>query len=155
MTHLVEHHRNNCCDQNYDRRHGFSSVSIDEVLQIEGLSQNSGVVISTSHSQNNVENLHSSNQNGNEYCNDRWPDLWKYDFEKDLSYENRIQFLYELCEELSIDTGNKYDKLNLIMKTDWGSSYMPTESEVDNKIIKLSADLKYLKSLKKDIQDSE
>ena len=39
------------------------------------------------------------------------------------------------------------------MKTDWGTSYMPTESEIDNKIKELNSDLKYLKSLKKDMQE--
>ena len=99
-----------------------------------------------------IKTVVDDNING---AGDKYERKTVYDFEKDPTYENRIQFLYELCEELSIDTGNKYDKINLVMKNDWGSSYMPTESEVDNKIIKLSSDLKYLKSLKKDIQDSE
>jgi len=99
-----------------------------------------------------IKTIHDDNING---AGDKYERKTVYDFEKDPTYESRIQFLYELCEELSIDTGNKFDKLNLVMNTDWGSSYMPTEKEVDTKILKLTADLKYLKSLKKDIQESE
>ena len=33
-----------------------------------------------------------------------------YNFEDDESFEKRMHFLYELCEELGIETGNKYDK---------------------------------------------
>jgi hypothetical protein len=99
-----------------------------------------------------IKTVADDNING---AGDKYERKTVYDFEKDSTYENRIQFLYDLCEELDVDTGNKFDKLNLNMVTDWGASYMPTENEVDTKILKLSADLKYLKSLKKDIQESE
>ena len=99
-----------------------------------------------------IKTVLDDNING---AGDKYERKTVYDFEKDSNYENRIQFIYELCEELGIETGNKYDKLNLTMKTDWGKSYMPTEDEVDNKINMVSAELKYLKSLKKDIQESE
>ena len=99
-----------------------------------------------------IKTVLDDNING---AGDKYERKTVYDFEKDSNYENRIQFIYELCEELGIETGNKYEKINLVMKTDWGKSYMPLEDEVDNKINKLSAELKYLKSLKKDIQESE
>lgn len=99
-----------------------------------------------------IKTVLDDNING---AGDKYERKTVYDFEKDSNYENRIQFIYELCEELGIETGNKFDRLNLVMKTDWGKSYMPSEAEVDNKINKLNAELKYLKSLKKDIQESE
>lgn len=76
-----------------------------------------------------------------------------YDFDNDKNYQRRIEFLYELCEELGIDTGNKFDKHTLSMKVEWGRNYMPESDEVDNKIKQLSVDLKELKSLKKDIDE--
>lgn len=76
-----------------------------------------------------------------------------YDFDDDKNFQKRIQFLYELCEELGIDTGNKFNKHNLTMKIDWGKNYMPESEEVENKIKQLTFELKELKSLKKDIDE--
>jgi|688.fasta_scaffold2252478_1 hypothetical protein len=97
-----------------------------------------------------IKTVVDDNING---AGDRYERKTVYDFEKDSNFKNRIQFLFELCEELDIETGNKFDKINLEMKTDWGTSYMPTEGEIDNKIKELNSDLKYLKSLKKDMQE--
>ena len=97
-----------------------------------------------------IKTVLDDNING---AGDKYERKTVYDFEKDSNFKNRIQFLFELCEELDIETGNKFDKINLEMKTDWGTSYMPSESEIDNKIKELNSDLKYLKSLKKDMQE--
>jgi hypothetical protein len=77
-----------------------------------------------------------------------------YEFDEDERiFKKRIQFLDELCEELDIDTGNKFSKYNLKMIVDWGRSYEPTLEEVEEKIKRLTTELKELKSLKKDINE--
>ena len=77
-----------------------------------------------------------------------------YNFEDDESFEKRMHFLYELCEELGIETGNKYDKDTLIFAVDWGENYMPTLQEVNNRIKEISSELKELKLLKAELDDA-
>lgn len=67
-----------------------------------------------------------------------------YDFEKS-NHKRQIQFFYELADDLGIDTGNKFEKDNIIMKVDWGSSYMPTKREVLKKIKSLEFEIETLK----------
>ena len=69
-----------------------------------------------------------------------------YDFEKN-GHKRVIEFLYELANDLGIDTGNKHDKNNIVMKIDWGKSYMPTEKEVLTKIKSLEFEIEALKML--------
>jgi len=71
-----------------------------------------------------------------------------YNFEDDESFEKRIQFLYELCEEIGIETGNTYDKDTLIFTVEWGVNYTPVLQEVNNRIKEISSVLKELKILK-------
>ena len=98
-----------------------------------------------------IKTVTDDNING---AGDRLETRTVYEFGDDeKSFQKRIQFLYELCEELGIDTGNKFDKCNLVMGVDWGKNYMPTEDEVESKIRQLTHELKELKSLKKDINE--
>ena len=66
MTDLIEHHRHNCQNQNHDSGHGLASISVAEVLQVKGLSQYRGVVISTGHRKDDVEDLHDHDDDRDE-----------------------------------------------------------------------------------------
>lgn len=57
-----------------------------------------------------------------------------YDLSDDEQHAAKIKFLYELSDDLGLDTGNKFSKNNLVMKLDWGKSYEPTENEIKAKI---------------------
>jgi hypothetical protein len=70
-----------------------------------------------------------------------------YDFDNDKNHKRKIEFLYELTNDLGIETGNKHDKNNLLMKIGWGGSYLPTEKEVLNKIKSLEFEIDALKML--------
>ena len=70
-----------------------------------------------------------------------------YDFDHDKHHKRKIEFIYELTNDLGIDTGNKHEKNNLVMKLDWGGSYLPTEKEVINKIKSLEFEIEALKML--------
>ena len=72
-----------------------------------------------------------------------------YELNNRGSFGNTIQFLFEICEDLAIQTGNKFNKDNLTMKTQWGSHYEPTQKEIDKKINELEAELELLKQWKK------
>lgn len=92
-----------------------------------------------------IKTVTDNNING---AGDRFERKSVYNFEDDATFEKRIHFLYELCEELGIETGNKYDKDNLLFTTNWGINYTPTIQEVSDKIKVLTAELKELKLLK-------
>lgn len=66
-----------------------------------------------------------------------------YDFEKN-NYKRKIQFFYEIANDLGIETGNKFDKENIIMKLDWGKSYTPTKNEILKKIKTLELEIETL-----------
>lgn len=97
-----------------------------------------------------IKTVVDDNING---AGDKYEKKVVYDFVNDKEFKIKINFLYELCEELDIETGNKFDKLNLVMKTDWGNSYLPVEEELEHKIKVLSAELRYLKTLKKEVDE--
>jgi hypothetical protein len=98
-----------------------------------------------------IKTVIDDNING---AGDKMENRTVYEFEEDdNTFKKRIQFITELCEELDIDTGNKYSKYNLKMNVDWGRSYEPTSEEVEYKIKQLTSYLKELKSLKKDIDE--
>ena len=72
-----------------------------------------------------------------------------YELNTSDSFKNTVQFLFEICEDLAVQTGNKFHKNNLTMKSQWGSHYEPTQKEVDKKIGELEAELELLKQWKK------
>jgi hypothetical protein len=71
-----------------------------------------------------------------------------YELNNKKSFTNTVQFLFEICEDLGVQTGNKFNKNNLTMKTEWGSHYEPNKEEVDKKISELEAELELLKQWK-------
>jgi hypothetical protein len=71
-----------------------------------------------------------------------------YELNNKKTFTNTVQFLFEICEDLGVQTGNKFNKNNLTMKTEWGSHYEPNKEEVDKKIAELEAELELLKQWK-------
>lgn len=80
-----------------------------------------------------------------------------YEFNDDEFHENKIRFFYELADELSINTGNEFEDNNLVMRLDWGNSYIPTKDEIQFKIklLKVEQDLLKLKLTKYQEIDNE
>ena len=72
-----------------------------------------------------------------------------FELNHDETFLSTKQFLFELCEDLGIKTGNKFEKNNLRMITEWGSHYEPSEEEVKAKIEELETELQLLKKWKK------
>ena len=56
-----------------------------------------------------------------------------YELNNKTSFNSTIEFLFEICEDLGVQTGNKFNNSNLIMKTGWGSHYEPKKEEVNKK----------------------
>jgi len=63
-----------------------------------------------------------------------------------LSYVKR--FFFDLCDDLGLDVGSKFDSQVLDVKTDWGTHYEPTEKDIDKKIKKLKSELEELEEWK-------
>ena len=72
------------------------------------------------------------------------------------NYENTINFLVDLIDDLGLDVGNSFDKKMLSFNIDWGIKYEPTIEELKEKIAfhkKEISDLKFIlkeKELEKD-----
>lgn len=60
---------------------------------------------------------------------------------------NKIRFIEELCVDIGLEFGNSKSKTQIQIRSDWGSTYKPTQKEIDFKIKNLEA---YIKQLRKD-----
>jgi len=63
-----------------------------------------------------------------------------------FSYIKR--FFFDLCDDLGLDAGSKFDKKVLDINTKWGSHYEPTEKDIEFKIKRLKSELKRLEEWK-------
>lgn len=71
-----------------------------------------------------------------------------YQFNDDKDYFKTKEFLYELMDELGIVSGNKFEKNNLSIVSDWGICYQPSNEEIDKKIKQLQIEIAYLENQK-------
>lgn len=69
-----------------------------------------------------------------------------YDFEGSTTRLNQIKFLKDLVFDLGLTIGNDLDPDRIVIKTEWGSKYKPTEKEIKAKIKHLEKELDVLKS---------
>jgi len=60
---------------------------------------------------------------------------------------NKVRFIEELCVDLGLEFGNSKSKSQIQIKSDWGSTYVPTQREIDFKIKNLEA---YIQQLRKE-----
>lgn len=59
-------------------------------------------------------------------------------------YEYIMRFFFELCEDLGLECGNKFENEVLRIKTEWGTHYEPKKTEVESKIRELQAEIDLL-----------
>jgi len=96
-----------------------------------------------------IKTVMDDNYNGAGYENE----LRKvYETEADGNFENTIKFLYEVCDDLGIDLGNKFDRQVLNFEVGWGDRYEPGLEEINVLIKALSYELKDLKTLQKELK---
>ena len=77
-----------------------------------------------------------------------------YDFDNNSNFSVTKKFLYELTEDLDVDTGNKFDKDTLTMEVNWGSSFQPSLDDIKNKIKSHEIEIAYLKEMLKNIKEN-
>jgi hypothetical protein len=58
------------------------------------------------------------------------------------------RFFFDLCDDLGLELGNKFDKNVLDINTGWGSHYEPTTKDIESKIKMLKIELKELEEWK-------
>tara|TARA_B100000768_G_scaffold101005_1_gene94038 strand:- start:2271 stop:2600 length:330 start_codon:yes stop_codon:yes gene_type:complete len=62
------------------------------------------------------------------------------------SYVKR--FFFDLCDDLGLEIGSKFDKTVLDINTQWGTHYEPTDKDIEFKIKRLKSELKKLEEWK-------
>ena len=63
-----------------------------------------------------------------------------------LSYIKR--FFFDLCDDLGLEHGTKFDKDVLDIHTRWGTHYEPNAKEIDLRIKRLKSEIKELEEWK-------
>lgn len=77
-----------------------------------------------------------------------------YSTEDDPGFEQRIKFLYEICDDLGVNLGNKFDAETLDFEISWGSHYEPTLDQVKRLIKDSQKNLKELKEWKAELEQN-
>ncbi len=72
-----------------------------------------------------------------------------YEFEGIAGKQNQVKFLKDLVLDLGLATGNELDHSCLRIKTEWGTQYVPNNTELKNKIVATEKELKRLQSMLK------
>jgi len=62
------------------------------------------------------------------------------------SYVKR--FFFDLCDDLGLEIGSKFDKTVLDINTHWGTHFEPTDKDIEFKIKRLKSELKELEEWK-------
>lgn len=75
-----------------------------------------------------IDNNHGGGAN-------KYKETQVYEIEADSNkFDHVIRFFYELCEDMGIDTGNRYQNEVLNFNIEWGDKYKPTKDEIQSKI---------------------
>ena len=72
-----------------------------------------------------------------------------YEFEGITGKANQVKFLNDLVLDLGLAVGSDVDRDKVVIETQWGKQYTPTENEIKTKIGMLQKELKRLQSLQK------
>ena len=75
-------------------------------------------------------------------------DVFEQDEDSPNKYTYIMRFFWDLCEDLGLEVGNKFDKDTLKISTEWGSHYEPKKKEIESKIRELQAEIDLLKEWK-------
>ena len=75
-----------------------------------------------------------------------------YETTNDPNFTNTCRFLYDTCDDLGVNLGNKFDPAVLNFEVGWGEKYEPYLEEVNLLVKNLSNDLKSLKKLQKELK---
>ena len=80
---------------------------------------------------------------------EQWTSTDVYEESDDDKLEYVMKFFFDICEDLGVDLGSKFDKEIITIRKEWGSHYEPSDETLDLKIKELEAELQLLKEWKK------
>ena len=78
-------------------------------------------------------------------------DVYETDEIDKSKYSYIKRFFFDLCDDLGLEVGSKFDKDVLDINAQWGSHYEPTPKDIEFKIKRLKNELKELEEWKKNI----
>lgn len=76
---------------------------------------------------------------------EQWTSTDVYEASEDNTFDYVMKFFFDVCEDLGIALGNKFDSEVITIRKEWGSHYEPTADDVKLKIKELEAQLQLLK----------
>lgn len=76
---------------------------------------------------------------------EQWTSIDVYESLEDNTFSYVMKFFFDVCEDLGIDLGNKFDNEVITIRKEWGSHYEPTKEELKLRIKELEAQLQLLK----------
>lgn len=94
-----------------------------------------------------IKRLMDDNHGGG---NERWSsvDVYEEPDGEGNKQEYIMKFFFDLCEDLGISLGNKFDKDVITISAEWGTHYEPSKKEIDSKIKELKAKIDLLEEWK-------
>lgn len=80
---------------------------------------------------------------------EHWTTIGVYEKSNTDKLKYVMTFFFDLCEDLGIDLGSKFDNEVITIRKEWGSHYEPSNKELDQKIKELEVQLQLLKECQK------
>lgn len=80
---------------------------------------------------------------------EQWTSTDVYEESDSNKLEYVMKFFFDLCEDLGIDLGSKFDKEVITIRKEWGSHFEATDEDLKLKIKELEAQLQLLKECQK------
>lgn len=78
--------------------------------------------------------------------------VYEIDEDSEEYFEKISEILMDISRDLGLDLGSDFDSEQLVFDVDWGTSYYPTEEEVNEKIKLHKGLIKELNEYKKELK---
>lgn len=76
---------------------------------------------------------------------EQWSSTDVYEATEGDTFNYVMKFFFDICEDLGVNLGNKFDSQVITIRKEWGSHYEPNENDIKLKIKELEAELQLLK----------
>jgi cob(I)alamin adenosyltransferase len=70
----------------------------------------------------------------------------KFVYEMKNNISDIKRFVFDLLDDLAIETGGKFSQSTIKMIEDWGSEYEPTKKQIEKKIKDYQTEISYLEN---------
>ncbi len=81
--------------------------------------------------------------------NEQWTSIDVYEESETNKLNYVMKFFFDVCEDLGINLGSKFDNETITIRKEWGSHYVPTNKILDEKIKEVETQLRLLKECRK------